>query len=357
MARGFGVFAVTMVRSLGGAMDAAPDLFVGQQPEPALDLVEPGGAGGCEMGLPARPFGEPVADRLGLVGPVVVHDDVDVEISRDVRLDEVEEFAELSGPMARRSNLAMTLAWRCRGPLEETPPAIGACSRWLRERPRALDPGRIGEAFGWQPHPRALDLERSFRRDREPGHRRSAIWRRRIDVLVLLSTKKGSPDPALDRSQPMRLQAEGPPDAMNGRAARGRSPAPSSEGSNGSRPAASLPASAGPLPRHGVIADLTRRAGAGFVVQTVEALRRIAAIRHLPNGVRARHFETNGDLLVLQRAFRRRQDDPRRRQPPRTSCERTTTTSPTNQRARQSLQMRSSPPLSPSIGASEQTNR
>ena len=69
-------------------MDAAPDLLVGQQPEPALDLVEPGGAGGCEMGLPARPFGEPVADRLGLVGTVVVHDDVDVEISRDVRLDE-----------------------------------------------------------------------------------------------------------------------------------------------------------------------------------------------------------------------------------------------------------------------------
>ena len=63
-------------------MDAAPDLFVGQQPEPALDLVEPGGAGGCEMGQPARPFGEPVADRLGLVGPVVVHDDVDVEISQ-----------------------------------------------------------------------------------------------------------------------------------------------------------------------------------------------------------------------------------------------------------------------------------
>ena len=31
-------------------MDAAPDLLVGQQPEPALDLVQPGGAGGCENG-------------------------------------------------------------------------------------------------------------------------------------------------------------------------------------------------------------------------------------------------------------------------------------------------------------------
>ena len=107
---GFGVLVCRVdvvedgaLQLLGGAMDAAPDLLVGQQPEPALDLVQPGGAGGCEMGLPARPFGEPVADRLGLVGPVVVHDDVDVEISRDVRLDEVEEFAELSGPMARET--------------------------------------------------------------------------------------------------------------------------------------------------------------------------------------------------------------------------------------------------------------
>ena len=63
--------------------------------------------------------------------------------------------------------------------------------------------------------------------------------------------------------------------------------------------------------RDGVIADLTRRAGAGFVVQTVEALRRIAATP-LAHGVRAR-LETNGDLLVLQ-PFRRRQDDP---SPPR----------------------------------------
>ena len=53
----------------------------------------------------------------------------------------------------------------------------------------------------------------------------------------------------LEGLRAMRLQAEGPPDAMNGRGRVGRSPAPSSEGSNGSRPAASLPASAGPLPR------------------------------------------------------------------------------------------------------------
>ena len=88
---------------LGGAMDAAPDLLVGQQPEPALDLVQQEALVGVKWACQRGRLAKPVADRLGLVGPVVVHDDVDVEISRDVRLDEVEEFAELSGPMARET--------------------------------------------------------------------------------------------------------------------------------------------------------------------------------------------------------------------------------------------------------------
>ena len=69
---GFGVLVCRVdvvedgaLQLLGGAMDAAPDLFVGQQPEPALDLVEPGGAGGCEMGLPARPLAN--QSRIALV--------------------------------------------------------------------------------------------------------------------------------------------------------------------------------------------------------------------------------------------------------------------------------------------------
>ena len=45
---GFGVLVCRVdvvedgaLQLLGGAMDAAPDLLVGQQPEPALDLVQP----------------------------------------------------------------------------------------------------------------------------------------------------------------------------------------------------------------------------------------------------------------------------------------------------------------------------
>ena len=48
----------------------------------------------CQRGR----FGEPVADRLGLVGPVVVHDDVDVEISRDVRLGRGRGICGTLGP-------------------------------------------------------------------------------------------------------------------------------------------------------------------------------------------------------------------------------------------------------------------
>jgi hypothetical protein len=40
--------------------------------------------------MPARALGEPVADRLGLVGGVVVHDEMDVEIGRDTGFDLIE---------------------------------------------------------------------------------------------------------------------------------------------------------------------------------------------------------------------------------------------------------------------------
>ena len=56
---------------------------VGQQGEEPLDLVDPGGRGRREVDVPARPLGEPVADQLGLVGGVVVHHEVDVEVLGD----------------------------------------------------------------------------------------------------------------------------------------------------------------------------------------------------------------------------------------------------------------------------------
>src|SRR5882757_7113594 len=87
-------------QGLNAAIDAAPDLLVGDEAKETLDLIEPGRACRCEMDMPTRPFGEPVADQRSLVRRVVVHDDVDIETSRDGSLDLVEEFAELDGAVA-----------------------------------------------------------------------------------------------------------------------------------------------------------------------------------------------------------------------------------------------------------------
>ena len=45
---------------LDAAVNTAADLALGQKREPALDLIEPGGVGGSEVEVIARPFGKPV---------------------------------------------------------------------------------------------------------------------------------------------------------------------------------------------------------------------------------------------------------------------------------------------------------
>src|SRR5215471_5354116 len=52
---------------LDTAMDAALDLLVGEQREPAFDLIKPGGAGRREVQVTARVAGEPDLDRRRLV--------------------------------------------------------------------------------------------------------------------------------------------------------------------------------------------------------------------------------------------------------------------------------------------------
>src|SRR6266446_10162024 len=74
---------------------AASDLLLRQLREPALNEIEPGAVGRSEVDVEARPLGEPVTDDRGLVGAVVVHDHVDVQVRGDVVLDGVQEAAEL----------------------------------------------------------------------------------------------------------------------------------------------------------------------------------------------------------------------------------------------------------------------
>src|SRR6202163_441067 len=81
-------------------MNAAANLTLGEQRKEALDLVEPGTAGRRQMHVPTRPAVKPVADGGGLVGCVVIDDQMHVKISRHGAPDLVEELAELDGAVA-----------------------------------------------------------------------------------------------------------------------------------------------------------------------------------------------------------------------------------------------------------------
>ena len=74
------------------AVDAAADLLFGDVDEEALDLIDPR-AVGVKWNMPSRPCAEPLSDRLGLVGGVVVHHEVDVEAARDIAFDLARQCA------------------------------------------------------------------------------------------------------------------------------------------------------------------------------------------------------------------------------------------------------------------------
>jgi len=84
---------------LDTAMDAALDLLVGEQCEPAFDLIKPGGAGRREMHVIARVAGEPGLVGRRLVSGVIVEHQMDVKIGRHGLLDLGEEVAEFDRAM------------------------------------------------------------------------------------------------------------------------------------------------------------------------------------------------------------------------------------------------------------------
>jgi hypothetical protein len=81
------------------AMNAAPQLFVREFREPALHEVQPGSVGGREVDVEARTFGEPVPDHRRLVRPVVVHDQMHVEVTRDRGIHRIQELPEFARTM------------------------------------------------------------------------------------------------------------------------------------------------------------------------------------------------------------------------------------------------------------------
>lgn len=66
-------------------MRPALDLLLCDEREEALDLIDPGRRRRHEVNVPLRPPGEPVANEPALVARRVVHDDMDVELTRHIR--------------------------------------------------------------------------------------------------------------------------------------------------------------------------------------------------------------------------------------------------------------------------------
>src|SRR5262249_2085394 len=84
------VLADRSFKGPGAGMGAAFDLLLGQGSEPTLDEIEPGGTGRREVHAEAWPPREPPANQRGLVGAVVVQDEMHVQVGRHGTVDRVE---------------------------------------------------------------------------------------------------------------------------------------------------------------------------------------------------------------------------------------------------------------------------
>ena len=98
---------------IDATMHAALDLLVGEQREPAFDLIKPGSAGRREVQVTARVAGEPALDRRRLVSGVIVEHQMDVEIGRHGVLDLRQEFAEFDRAVALVAAPDDPTTWIC----------------------------------------------------------------------------------------------------------------------------------------------------------------------------------------------------------------------------------------------------
>ena len=80
-------------------MRATANLLIGELGKPPLHQIQPRAVGRGEVRMKAGPLGKPVPDKRGLVRAVVVHDDMDIEIRRNLRFHVIEELAELHRAM------------------------------------------------------------------------------------------------------------------------------------------------------------------------------------------------------------------------------------------------------------------
>ena len=83
----------------GTAVGATADLLVGEFHKPALHQVQPGTTGRREVKTVAWVTEQPAVNHRSLVGSVVVQDQVHVQRRRHLRIDAIQELAELDRAM------------------------------------------------------------------------------------------------------------------------------------------------------------------------------------------------------------------------------------------------------------------
>ena len=81
-------------------MRAATELLVRQLRKPSFDEVKPTGRSGRKVQMESRSFCQPAADQLRFVISVVIQDQVDIQVWRDIFFDGVEEVTKLDRAMA-----------------------------------------------------------------------------------------------------------------------------------------------------------------------------------------------------------------------------------------------------------------
>src|SRR5712691_9829097 len=82
---GFDIAADGVLQFAGGAMNTPPDLLFGQGGEPALDQVQPRGAGRREVHMEPRMTSQPAMNQGRFVSAIVVQNQVNIQNGRHRR--------------------------------------------------------------------------------------------------------------------------------------------------------------------------------------------------------------------------------------------------------------------------------
>jgi hypothetical protein len=97
---GLEVEADCILELAGAPVHPSLELLASQFSKPALHLVDPGRVGRREVQVESGMAEQPALRRRRIVGAEVIEDEVDLEISRHLRIDAVEELPELDRTVA-----------------------------------------------------------------------------------------------------------------------------------------------------------------------------------------------------------------------------------------------------------------